>query len=164
MGRTGGVLQLRTRNLPTNGALNGSQVLLNLIAGQTSPGRQRFGGAYDHGNRKGSAPTITTMRMDSRGVRRWIRTISSEASAASPTGVASQRLRLPSPSQFGGIPRVVCNVDNNADSSGTSVSPATLSYITVKRFTATLLRCNHCGSGAGNITNVVHCELGADFA
>jgi len=150
----------------TNGALNGSQVLLNLIAGSNiTLADNGSGGVTITATGSGSAPTITTNANGTAVAFAGGYVHQFGASAASPTGVAKSTVAVTFPITFGGIPRVVCNVDNNADSFGTSVFSCYPSSITANGFTANFA-CGVIigGSGAGNITNVVHANWEADFA
>jgi len=64
MRRTGGVLHSEPGNLPDERSLNGSQVLLNLIAGSNITWRQPVLVGHDQATGSGSAPTITTNVME----------------------------------------------------------------------------------------------------
>lgn len=152
--------------LETNGTVNGSQLLLNLIAGSNiAIADNGSGGVTITATGSGGQPTITT---NSNGtavafVGGYVHQFGTSSAAA--TGVNRTTVAVTFPVAFAGVPKVVCNVDNNADSFGASVFSCYPSGISTTGFTANFA-CGVVigGSGASNIVNTVHANWQADFA
>lgn len=159
------ILPLTTLALKTNGTGNGSQSLLNLVAGSNVTLTDSGTGNITVAAAAGSAPVITTNSNGTAVAYSGGYVHQFGKSAASPTGVAKSTVAVTFPVAFAGIPTVVCNVDNNADGFGTSVFSCYPTNITTAGFIANFAAGVIIGgSGAANITNVVHAGWEADFA
>lgn len=158
-------LPLTTLQLETNGVANGLQSLFNLVAGSNVTLTDSGTGNITVAAAAGSAPTITTNANGTAVAFAGGYVHQFGLSAASPTGVAKSTVAVTFPVAFAGIPTVTCNVDNNADGFGTSVFSCYPSSITTTGFTANFAAGVIIGgSGAANITNIVHAGWEADFA
>lgn len=159
------ILPLTTLALKTNGTANGKQSLLNLVAGSNVTLTDSGTGNITVAAAAGSAPVITTNSNGTAVAYSGGYVHQFGKSAASPTGVAKSTVAVTFPVAFAGIPVVICNVDNNADSFGTSVFSCYPSAVTTTGFTANFAAGVIIGgTGAANITNVVHAGWEADFA